>query len=78
MAWITPLLISKLPLSCPRESAGIIGPCVTTVIMITTILISANVLALASWRPLAVFRLYDDKNSYHGNVPIEGKWIRNS
>ena len=47
-AWKTPLFMSREPRICPFMSEGTRGPCVITVIKITSMLSNANVLAFAS------------------------------
>ena len=48
MACATPLSISRDPLRFPLKSAGTLGPCVMTVMIMTSMLINANVDAFAS------------------------------
>lgn len=50
MAWnIPPLTVSSGVLNEPRDSDGTNAPCISTVVTMTIIPMSANVLALASY-----------------------------
>ena len=51
-AWKKPLLTKSSPFRFPLRSFGTRGPCVMTVIMITNMLINANVDAFASYQTL--------------------------
>ena len=54
IAWnIPPLMVSSGTLNEPRSALGANAPCTTTVKMMTTILISASVLALANYKAKA-------------------------
>jgi len=57
MAWnIPPLMVSSGTLNEPRSALGANAPCTTTVKIMTTMLMSASVLALANYsgkKPLA-------------------------
>lgn len=48
-AWKKPLLTNKRPLKSPLLSTGTRTPCVMTAMMITNMLINANVDALDNW-----------------------------
>jgi hypothetical protein len=77
-AWKKPLLTKSSPLRSPLRSLGTVAPCVMTVIIITNMLINANVDAFASCHKVvsnsvALFQrpLSDGSNPHLCNVPIK-------
>ena len=83
-AWKNPLLTNNSPSKLPLSSLGTVKPCVMTVMIITSMLINANVDAFASCDSALVARLLVHSNgeeclsSHLCNVSIKTQGPANS